>query len=274
LGGLSKKAFLVKGLSQDANYPALLISSGNMLFPKTVSPDGHAAARITAEGVIQATRTMGGTVMGVGSLDLAGGIAFLQSQQQPPAFTFVSLNLVRPGTTEPIFAPVAWLRAGKIRLAVLGLTDHTAIASGAGFQVIPWQNCLQQALTKITPKADFIVLLSNYPTAENQAIARKLASIDCILQAGHVLGNVAPILSANALISQTEIRGKYLGVLDIEWNGRGTWQEATTIAPNAGASRYGNRFIAIPPAVGDDPAVLAIVKQAQRRLDKLRQRGL
>jgi 2',3'-cyclic-nucleotide 2'-phosphodiesterase (5'-nucleotidase family) len=273
LGGLSKKSFLVKQLSRDPHVPSILISTGNMLFPKTVLPEELTAARTTADGFLQATRTMGGSVMGVGALDLAGGFSALLPYHQPPDFSLVSLNLVHPQTTKPIFSPVSWKMAGEVRIAVLGLTDHTAVSAEEGFQVIPWQDCLEQTLREVKGKADFILLLSNYPMAENQAIARKMKDIDCILQAGHVIGNVAPILTNNTLISQTEIRGKYLGVLDIEWNGRGQWQETTQSASQAGTSRYSNRFIAMPISMHNDPAVEAIVKQTQRRLDKIRQQG-
>jgi 2',3'-cyclic-nucleotide 2'-phosphodiesterase (5'-nucleotidase family) len=273
LGGLSKKSFLVKELSRESLYPALLLSSGNMLFPRTVPPEERAAARITAEGLVQATRAMGGTVMGVGSLDLSGGLSFLQSIHHPPDFTLVSSNLVHPDSETPLFAPVVHQRVGELRVAFVGLTDHTTVAAGEGFKVLPWQQALEQRLAAVQEEADFILLLSNYPMAENQAIARKLATIDCIFQAGHVIGNVAPTRTRNALISQTDIRGKYLGVLDIAWNGRGLWAKGLTSAPEGKDSRYRHRFVSLPISAHSDPEVEAIVKQTQRRLNSLRRQG-
>lgn len=268
MGGLSKKSFLVKELSADPHTPAVLINSGNMLFKKGVTADEMPAARIAAETIVAATRTMGGKVMGVGDLDLAAGLPLLRSFHQPPGCSLLSLNLVQPGTSKPLFAPVSWHQAGELRLAILGLTDHSIVAGGEGFQVIPWQKCLERAVAEVKDKADFILLLSNYSLAENQAIARKIPAIDCILQAGHVIGNMEPTVVKNTLISQTDIRGKYVGILDIDWNGHGRWREGTTSAPDGAASTYRNRFEALKLSLRNDPEVETQVKQAQRRLEK------
>lgn len=270
MGGLSKKSFFVKGLSADPHTPALLINSGNMLVKKGVTDAEMPAARIGAETIIEATRTMGGKVMGVGDLDLAIGIAQLRSFHQPPGFHLLTLNLVQAGTNTPLFAPVHWQKAGELNVAILGLTDHSLVASGEGFQVIPWQECLERAVAEVKEKADFILLLSNYGLADNQEIARKVPSIDCILQAGHVIGNMQPTVVKNTLISQTEIRGKYVGVLDIDWNGHGRWRETTSAASgDRAASTYSYRFEALKLSLRNDPAVEALVKEAQRRLEKM-----
>lgn len=271
MGGLSKKAFLVHGLVNDAKYPAILLSSGNMLFKKSYSSAEPDIAAIAANTVVQATRAMGGKVMGVGSLDLAAGVPLLESMHHPPDFSLLSANLVDPGTGKPLFTPISRATAGELRIAILGLTDHHAVSGGTGFQVLPWQEVLGQALAEAQIGADFILLLSNYPLAENQEIARKFDKIDCILQAGHVIGNMVPIVINNTLISQTDVRGKFVGMLDIQWNGHGRWQEATIASTTAEAndSTFTNRFIALKMSMRNDPAVAAIVQQAQRRISQL-----
>ena len=61
MGGLSKKAFLTKQLTADPNHPALIVNSGNLLFPADVlPPENMAAAKITAAGVSGANQKMGG----------------------------------------------------------------------------------------------------------------------------------------------------------------------------------------------------------------------
>lgn len=269
MGGLSKKSFLVKGLSADPQNPAILINSGNMLFKKGVSAAEMPAARIGAETILAATRAMEGRVMGIGDLDLAAGLPLLRSAHRPPEFSLLALNLVKAGTNAPLFAAASWQKAGELHVAILGLTDHSLVTSGEGFQVLPWQQCLEQAVAEVKGKADFILLLSNYSLAENQEIARKIPAIDCILQSGHVLGNMQPTVVKNTLISQTEIRGKYVGVLDIDWNGHGRWREGTTAsASGEAASTYRNRFEALKLSLRNDPQVEALVKDAQRRLAK------
>lgn len=275
MGGLSKKAFLIKGLIAEPGKPALIVNGGNLLFKTdTLEPNTRDAAKIAADGIMQATRTMGGTMAGVGTRDLAAGIAFLQQYQKPPAFTWLSLNLIDPVTRKPLFTPVLLREVGGLKIAVLAITNHAALQNKAGdFQVATWQETLPNALASLRQTADIIVLLSNYDLAENQAIARACTAIDLILQTGHAVGNMSPLLINQTLIAQAEIRGKYLGVLDIDWNGHGRWSERN--APQAPlkseqqSSTYANRFIALKLSISNDPGVEALIQQTQQRIDKL-----
>ena len=141
-----------------------------------------------------------------------------------PTFTLLSANLVDGKTLQPVFAPYTWSVAGKLRVAVIGLTDDQSVIVEEGVRILPWKQVLESTLATVQSEADFILLLSNFSMAENQEIARSYDQIDCILQVGHVLGNKVPMVIKNTLISQTDIRGKYVGVLDIEWNGHRSWQ--------------------------------------------------
>jgi 2',3'-cyclic-nucleotide 2'-phosphodiesterase (5'-nucleotidase family) len=276
LGGLSKKAFFTKQLGADSRYPALIVNSGNLLFAtETLAADSAESAKITAEGVIQASRATGSTLAGVGSLDLSAGLAFLRTQHHPPDFTWLSLNLVDPQTKKPLFAPVTWRQVNGLNIAVLALTDHAAVQGLAHEALaLPWEATLKDALATVQGKADVILLLSNYSLTDNKEIARTHEAIDLILQSGHVLGNMTPLVVNKTMITQTEIRGKYVGVLDIDWNGHGRWREAVAasgpaLASDDGrASTYSNRFLALTPSVQSDPEVEAVIKQTQRRLGK------
>ena len=267
-------AFLIKGLANDPQFPALVVTGGNLLFPADkLPPDTVETAKIAAEGVLQASQKMGSTFAGIGTRDLAAGITFLKQSQKPPAYTWLSLNIIDPATRKPLFTPVLYRQAGGVKIAILAVTDHTAFANEHGeFQVADWRISLPEALAKAGKEADCVLLLSNYSLAENREIAEKNGSIDIILQAGHAIGNMTPLVVNKALISQTEIRGRYLGVLDIDWNGRGKWNEGNPSSQvrekNQPASIYANRFIALKPSLSNDPEIEALVRQTQQRIDK------
>lgn len=275
MGGLPKKAYIIKELTQKQNKSALVIDSGNLLFKAdSLPPEAMTKAKITADGILQAYRTMGGTLAGIGNRDLAAGPGFLQPSHRPPDFTWLSLNLVDPAKRKPLFLPWHIRIIGGLRIAVLALTDHSAAPSPQGeFVIRPWREVLPAALGQVETKADMIVLLSNYSYLENKEIARNHGAIDLILQSGHVAGILDPIVINQTLIAQTDTRGRYLGLLDITWNGGGRWRGtpgASQTKADTPPSTFSSRFIALVPSIADEPQVDQIVRHTKRRLDRSR----
>jgi 2',3'-cyclic-nucleotide 2'-phosphodiesterase (5'-nucleotidase family) len=273
LGGLSKKASTIKELTNSQAKPTLFIDSGNLLFKAgSMLPESLAKTKIAADGIFRAHQAMGATFAGVGNWDLAAGVGFLRQFHRPPAFSWLSLNLIDPVSRKPLFLPWVTREIGGLRLAILALTDHTAPATPhRDFIILPWRESLPQILRQIEARTDLIVLLSNYSFVENKEIARSHGSIDLILQSGHVAGNLHPIVIQQTLIAQTDTRGRYLGQLDIAWNGRGRWT-GTIAPPTTGGqpspSTFAGRFIALVPSIPDDPQINQIVQQTKRRLVK------
>lgn len=274
MGGLSKKAFLIKGLMAESGRPTLVLNGGNLLFKADrLEPAGLEAGKIAAEAIMQATIRMGGSLAGVGSTDLAAGLAFLRQSHQPPGFIWLSLNLLDPATGKPLFASMVRREVGGLKIAILAITDHEALQNqNEGFQAAPWRQTLPAALAGLRPEVDFILLLSNYGLAENQDIARTCPDLDLILQAGHAVGNMSPLLVNRTLIAQAETRGKYLGVLDIDWNGPGRWSEEHQPqgqAKGGPPSTYANRFIALKLSMSNDAEIEQLVRQTQQRIEQL-----
>ncbi len=200
-----------------------MVESGNLLFETDAVPPAElAAARIGAEGIVAAVRQMGVRFAGIGSRDLAGGIALLGKLHRPPDFHWLSLNLVDPATGRPLFTPLVHHQAGGLRLAVLAVTDHARPPAGGA--LLPWRQVLPRAVARVAGRGDFALLLSNYSDAENREIARACPGIDLILQSGHVAGNMRPIIFDRTLLAQTDTRGRHLGVLDLTWREHGPWR--------------------------------------------------
>lgn len=275
MGGLSKKASLINELQRDTQRPTLVVAGGNLLFPSDrLDADAVEKAKITAGGVLEATQKMGATFAAVGSRDLAAGPSWLLKSHKPPTFSWLSANLVQPTSRKPFFTPVLHLQVGGVKIAIVGVTDHTVFTEKeSDFLVKNWRDSLPAVVAAAAKEADCVLLLSNYPYSENQEIARNIPSIDLILQIGHAIGNMDPVPVNNAMIAQTEIRGKYLGVLEIDWLKRGSWHERTAAPSNEEkkqtATLYSNRFIPLKQSLASDPEIEALVKQTQRRLDQL-----
>ena len=140
-----------------------------------------------------------------------------------------------------------------------------------GGRVLPWQQVLREAVARVAGQADFVLLLSNYSYTENREIARTCPGIDLILQSGHAAGNLGPIPFDRTLLAQTNTRGRSLGVLDNAWQGHAPWRETTAGRGSLSGPQpatFSNRFIAITPAVPDDPAIDALVRQTKQQMKR------
>jgi len=232
LGGLSKKAYELELLGKQSKAPLLLLDGGSLLFTQdNLSPNRAAQARITADGIVAAYNYMGFKAVGIATADLATGLEFLKEIRDRSKFAWLSANLVQADTRQPIFQEGIQLEVGKLKIAVLGLTEERAdqfLDKNAGAVILPWQEVLPGLVKRFSNKADLIILLSSYAQADNKKIAEQVPGINIILQAGPGARNLEPELAAGSLLLQVAPRGKQQGVCDVFWHASKVWQPDPT----------------------------------------------
>ncbi len=228
MGGLSKKAFQIKRISQDYKLPGLKVDGGSLLFKQErLLPGMRQQAMITAEGIVKAYNAMGYDAVAVNRLDLAAGLDNLQQLKSKSTFAWLSANLIDNTTGKNLFPPYTIATINKLRIGIIGLTapglDDTFPAHDRA-TIIPWQQALPPLLKELSGQTDMIILLSNYDQQNNRQIARILSEINIIIQAGsRPSANREPVLTDNTLICQTGKQGKYLGFLHLTWRSSKTW---------------------------------------------------
>lgn len=139
------------------------------------------------------------------------------------------MNLVDPEKKQPIFTPYLITKVGGLKIALFGLTDdqgeHDGEGKGKGYTILPWQDILPKTLAEVSKKVDMTILLSSYSYQVNKEIAENMSDLHMILESGHAAPTTEPYKVENTLISQTGTRGKYLGMMRIEWNKAGQWTD-------------------------------------------------
>ncbi len=162
--------------------------------------------------------------LGISALDLAGGVELLKEMEKQENLQWLSANLVKPGTETPLFKPYIRTTVGNTPVTILGLTEEPAArhANGA-FTVLPWKKVLPDLLEEVSKTGDMVILLSSCPESVNREIAGTMAGIDLILQSAHSPANRPPQQVNNTLLAQVAARGKYLGMMRINWTDAGTW---------------------------------------------------
>lgn len=220
MGGLSKKAFQIKNIATEQHKPYFFVDSGNLLFKQPRIPGGPSQERLTAEGIIKIYTAMQVDAVAVAPLDLAAGLALLQTSQKQ-GFPWLSANLIDENG-HPLFQPVRIKKIDKITAGIIGLTG--AVASlPAGATLADWRTLLPALIKKTSRQCDILILLSSLSSAENQEIAKQFPAIHLILAADLGSGNMNPQQVNNTLITQTDRQGKHQGILTIDWNKSGRW---------------------------------------------------
>ena len=225
MGGLSRKAYQIQSLRKQHRQALLFLDSGALFFATPRLPGGlDGQQKNTAMVIARAMKKMGCQGVGIGPQDLAGGITLLKEIQHDTALPLLSLNLVDKTTKKLIFPPSVSRSVANMQITIVGLTDQSSpVGPEADYAILPWQQLLADYIAGIESSSDMIILLSSYPNAVNQEIARTIPAISLILESGHCPANQSPRRTGNALICHTGPRGKQLGMMKISWNKSRQW---------------------------------------------------
>lgn len=233
MGGLSRRAYILNKIRQEAAKPVLVVDAGALLFPQPfITPSLFSAKTVQADGLIEAMAKMGTDAVGLAPQDLAAGADFLLKQPVGGRLPWLSMNLVWKNSGELLFPPYLITPAGDLSIGILGITGELTNppnqASTAPYQTIAWEKPLAAALEQIRDRTDMIILLSSLPEQTNRQIAERHPDIHLIIQSGRSTNNIHPQLSGNALITQVDSKGKHLGRLDIDWKTTRTWKPSAS----------------------------------------------
>jgi len=203
---------LIQNIQSDSSLPALTVDSGNLLFKRQGSNPKTTPELLTAETILKSYQIMSYDAVAVSGSDLTAGEEFWRSSLSSN-FPWISAN-VFDTSGRLFFEPYRIKQIGELTIGIIGLTG-TSRDKNDRFVIRDWIKPLQLHLSDLVKKTDFIILLSNFPFSENIKIGQTSPEIDLIITADKNRGNLTPVVSGNALITQTHGRGKYLGVLSI-----------------------------------------------------------
>ena len=208
----------------------MFVDSGSLLFQHTkIQAKREQAEKAKADGIAAAMQAMNCRAVGIGAHDLASGLSVLKELQARHKTVWLSMNLVDPEKKQPVFTPYLITKVGGLKIALFGLTDdqggHNGEGAEKGYTILPWQDTLPKAVAEIGKKVDMTILLSSYSYQVNKEIAETVDGLHMILESGHAAPTTEPYKIKNTLIAQTGTRGKYLGMMRIEWNEAGQWTD-------------------------------------------------
>ncbi len=162
---------------------------------------------------------MGYDAVAVSMQDLKAGRSFLVATQEQ-GFPWISAN-VRDKNSKLVFPAYKKVAAGDLQVTIIGLTRQGP-ATG-DYLVEDYAKALAEVLDELKNSDNPIILLSNLTLAENRGIASSYPAIDIIISADQYRGKIDTQQRENTLVCQTSSKGKYIGRMEIEWQGAGFW---------------------------------------------------
>ena len=225
MGGLSKKAFQISAVSARFDAPAVIVDAGNLLFEsQAVSPTVD--DKITAAGIMDIQQLMAVDAVAVGPHDLAAGIDFLLASRRN-GFPWLSANLVDRNRS-PLFAPSLTITRSGLDIGIIGLTGAGALLP-PGTHLADWREILPRQLQHLDRSSDMVIVLSSLPLAEDIEIIKQYPQVDILITADSSQGNMAPTITGQTLMTQTQSQGKYLGQLVIDWLPGHPWAQDVSL---------------------------------------------
>ncbi len=227
MGGLSKKAKQFELTAAESKLPHIILDGGALLFKDLRLTQGQEQDEmLTARAIVKAYNLMGYQAVGISKYDLTAGLDFLRQISRKSKFSWLSANLVNSKDHRPIFQSKILLPIENLKIGVTALTGPAAdklLTTKDQALLLPWQDSLPAVIKDLKGRSDIIILLSSLPPPTNKEIARRYQNINILIQAAQTGTNTYPQPLANTLICQTTKQGKYIGIMDINWQKSQKW---------------------------------------------------
>lgn len=227
MGGLSRKAHVLKNSTQEDILPFLLLDSGNSLYPSKIKNDKLTNQQIiTGSAITSIYALMNYDAVNVSYNDLKGGFDILTQASSVP---WLSANFYTK-ENKPLFSTQKIKRINDVTVGIIGITSPPQTNKPVKTDYIfkDWEIVLPQIIESLEKKCDFIILLSTLPLAKNIKITELYPSIRLMITADSYRGRIHPKLFNNCVITQTEQKGKSLGFLSITNPKAPKWKEDTS----------------------------------------------
>ena len=232
-GGLARRAWLLSQLQ--ANYPStpvVLLDSGNFSDNPTEAGDLRTAT------LLQSMKKLGYKAINVGERDLTFGYDDFMKRTEGVGLTFVSTNIVKQGTKDPIFPPYTVIEAkgtsGKpVRIGVLGIDRYSPVwqkagPSGTNLAMAAPADMIAKYLPEVRAKSDVVVLLASLSKDDAHELAKQFQGLDLIIGAYAGIFSAQDEIEGRVRIYYTGNQGKRIGESRITLDAKRQVSDITT----------------------------------------------
>ncbi len=223
---------------------------------------------LTAETIQRAYAVMGYDAVAVSANDLSAGKIFFENSKEIE-FPWISANIYDTAG-KLLFKPFILKQIGETNIGVIGLSGPDKHENDK-IVIRNWEEPLRLQLQSLVSRTDMIVLLTNLPSPQNNTIAETFPEVDLIFTADKNRRNLPPYIAGNALITQTQSRGKYLGKLLMQYHPGGKWSKNSHLNNPESKPLIVNSFkadfIAIKPKSPQSEEINLMVRELKKKIN-------
>ena len=209
----------------------LLLDSGNL------SGNPSPAGELKTRRLVESMDRLGYRAVNVGERDLALGYDRFRSRTEGVSFPFVSTNIVRKDTGDPMFEPFVVLNVERpegppIRVGVLGVVRFNPIflkagPDGTNLVIAKPDEQLEKYVPEVRKKSDVVVLLAALHRDDARRIVSEIPGIDLVIGAYGGMYNTRDEQEGDTLLLYSGNQGKRLGESRIFLDGEARGLDAT-----------------------------------------------
>ena len=194
----------------------MLLDSGN--FSDNPTPAGE----IKTRALVDAMGRIGYGAVNVGERELLMGYQEFVRKTEGATFPFVSTNIIRQDTKEPVFKPFTILEVGRgesrpaVRVGVLGVVRFNPLFLKSGpdksnLVIASPRDMVKRYLPEARRRSDVVVLLAALPRDDARLLAREVPGIDFVMGAYGGAVTTSELKEGDARIVYAGNQGKELG---------------------------------------------------------------
>ena len=219
MGGIVRRAGLLKSLTAEKKGPFLQIDGGNFLFESKDFPESLLVSRkMQAKALVKAHEKMGLEATVPGDKDFALGLEVYQELVGKSKIKVLAANLLADG--KAIFPGSAIFEKkgadGKVvRIGVIGLVGE-AIPYPAPLTAEPRLPAFEREKAALAGKTDLLVVISHSGMEPDLEFAKKVKGVALIVGGHSQSFTQEPVVENGIAIVQSSYRNQYIGVVPVE----------------------------------------------------------
>lgn len=228
MGGLYRRDTVINSIREYAEN-LLVLDSGALLYPSNfLAPPTDYVFRRVSPLMARIMDEIGIDGVNVSNYDLANSVDSLLVIDEATSFPWLSANLTRRASGEPVFAPDITVEKGTVKVGIFGIMADNFMGAplygeDSPLEVLDPLEAAAREVDKLKGETDLVIALAYMSKNEVNELVDRVDGIDLVIHSHNVYHTPTsnheafqPITRNNTLIVRCPDGGRVLGLIALE----------------------------------------------------------